>query len=76
MKKQVSNTRISSIHLLSGIVKENHKKIIGLEHQKERLNGQLTKKTGKDETSLLELAYLLIKLRKSTLRKLHGLNYT
>ncbi len=54
MKKQMSNARGSSIHLFSGIVKENHGKMASLGLQMERLKGKLTRTKGEDESNLLE----------------------
>lgn len=54
MKKQVDNVRHSSIHLFSGIVKENHEKMTSLEMRIKELDGKRAKIKGDDEAILLE----------------------
>lgn len=54
MKKQVSNARSSSIHLFSGIVKENHEKMTFLDTRIKELEKKRTKINGEDETFLFE----------------------
>jgi hypothetical protein len=69
MKNKVSNTRMSSASLFSGIVKENHKKMTILNAQIDKLEKNRTKVKSADETILFEQEIIPLrkKLAKSSL---------
>lgn len=54
MKNQVSNVRTSFSPIFLRIVKENHKKVLKLEVRLEKLETELTKRSGEDHIFVIE----------------------